>query len=110
LDWRKKEKSAVNLTNLVTGGINSGEKAKVRKLRKGGRTPVDKEPATAVHEREPLVENSSMFATLSALDNIEKEINFEIIYLFQTKAKSCYDCGTKFIRNEEQHNLIVRKY
>ena len=34
LDWRKKEKSAVNLTDLVTGGINSGEKAKVRKPRK----------------------------------------------------------------------------
>ena len=35
LDWRKKEKSAVNLTDLVTGSIKSGEKAKVRKPRKG---------------------------------------------------------------------------
>lgn len=41
---------------------------------------------------------------------MEKESNFEIIYLFQTKAQSCYGCGTKFIRNEEQHNLIARKY
>jgi hypothetical protein len=109
LDWRKK-KSAVNLTDLVTGGIKSGDKAKVRKPRKWGRTPVDKEPATAVHEREPLVEDSSMFATVSASDNMEKESNFELIYLFQTEAQSCYGCGTKFIRNEEQHNLIVRKY
>ena len=109
LDWRKK-KSAVNLTDLVTGGIKSGDKAKVRKPRKGGRTPVDKEPATAVHEREPLVEDSSIFATVSASDNMEKESNFELIYLFQTETQSCYGCGTKFIRNEEQHNLIVRKY
>jgi hypothetical protein len=41
---------------------------------------------------------------------MEKESNFELIYLFQTEAQSCYGCGTKFIRNEEQHNLIVRKY
>lgn len=54
----------MNLTNLVTGGINSREKAKVLKPRKGGRTPVDKEPATAVHEREPLVEDSSLHCQL----------------------------------------------
>jgi hypothetical protein len=61
--------SAVNLTDLVTGGIKSGDKAKVRKPRKGGRTPVDKEPATAVHEREPLVEDSSFY------NNMPKNVN-----------------------------------
>jgi hypothetical protein len=41
-------------------------------------------------DREPLVEDISIFATVSASDNMEKESNFELIYLFQTEAQSCY--------------------
>lgn len=113
LEWRKKEKSTINLTDLVTTGIKSGNKPKVSKPRKGGRKPLDKKSSTVQQDREPLVRDYSTDKTLQALDNIEKEkdVNdFELIYLFQTKAQSCYGCGKKFNRDIEQNNLVVKKY
>lgn len=40
IDWRK-DKAPANLTNLVMGGVKSGQKWKVNKPRKGGRTPLE---------------------------------------------------------------------
>jgi hypothetical protein len=41
---------------------------------------------------------------------MEQEQPFEIIYLFQTKAVSCYGCGLKYKRDEENNTLVVRKF
>lgn len=62
---KKKEKTTVNLSVLVSAGIKSGEKPKVRKRRKGGRTPLEKETAST-HEREPLVADQPTAETLTA--------------------------------------------
>lgn len=42
----------------------------MRKPRKGGRTPLEKELAST-HEREPLVADQSTAETLAALENME---------------------------------------
>lgn len=109
LEWRKRDKTTVNLSGLVSAGIKSGEKPKVRKPRKGGRTPLEKETAST-HEREPLIADQSTAETLAALENMESVHDFELVYLFQTKAQMCYGCGIKFSKANENNNLIVRKY
>lgn len=53
----------------------------MRKPRKGGKTPLKKEPAST-HEQEPLVAKA-----LAALENMESVHDFELVYLFQTKAQ-----------------------
>ncbi|CAC5364286.1 unnamed protein product [Mytilus coruscus] len=50
IEWRKKEKHDVDTTNLLIGGIRSGMKGKVKKPRRGGRTPLDKSKPTLVEE------------------------------------------------------------
>lgn len=70
MELRKRDKTTFNLSGLVSAGIRSGEKPKVRKPRKGGRTPIEKEPAST-HEREPLVADQSTAETLAALENME---------------------------------------
>lgn len=109
LEWRKKDKATVNLSGLVSAGIKSGEKPKVRKPRKGGQTPLKKEPAST-HERKPLVADQTTAEALAALENMESVHDFELVYLFQKKAQMCYGCGIKFSKANEQNNLIVRKY
>lgn len=76
----------------------------MRKPRKGGKTPLKKEPAST-HEQEPLVAKA-----LAALENMESVHDFELVYLFQTKAQMCYGCGIKISKANEQNNLIVQKY
>ena len=111
IDWRKKDKAPANLTNLVMGGVKSGQKGKVNKPRKGGRTPLDKQPATTSCEREPLIEGIETESTLNALDEMDQESPFELlIYMFQTKAQSCYGCSVKFNREKDGYSLIVRKH
>ncbi|KAK3087821.1 hypothetical protein FSP39_011070 [Pinctada imbricata] len=110
VEWRKKEKVSTCLTDLVMSDITSGRKGKVLKPRRGGRTPLNKETAIVHREREPLMEDKSIDETLSALDEIEKDSPFELIYLFQTKAKLCYGCGEKYDRSKEANSLIVRKH
>jgi hypothetical protein len=44
------------------------------------------------------------------LDHIDENNPFELIYLFQTKASLCYGCRTKFSRETEQNDLIIRHY
>lgn len=90
-------------------GIHSGHKAKVSKPRKGGRTPLEKD-TTDQTERQPLLETSSVQGALDLLDHIDENNPFELIYLFQTKASLCYGCRTKFSRETEQNDLIIRHY
>lgn len=54
--------------------------------------------------------DQSTAETLAALENIESVFDFELVYLFQTKAHMCYGCGIKNLKDNEQNNLIVRKY
>lgn len=72
------------------GGVKCGQKAKINKLRKGGRTPLDKQPATTPYEREPLIEGIETESTLNALDEMDQESPFEIIYMFQTSAEALW--------------------
>lgn len=95
LEWRKRDKTTVNLSGLVSAGIKSGEKPKVRKPRTGGRTPLEKETATT-HKRKPLIADQSTAETLAALENMESVHDFELVYLFQTKAQMCYGCRITF--------------
>jgi hypothetical protein len=95
---KKKKKTPQSLTDLVMSEITPGRKGKVMKSRKGGRTPLDQESSTLQKEREPLLEDKFMEETLSALDDIEKDYPFVLIYLFQTKPQSCYGCGGKYMK------------
>ena len=110
LQWRKKQSVSTGMTDLVMTGIASGRKGKVLKPRKGGRTPLDKETPAVQQEREPLIESTATDETLSALEDAEKDTPFELIYLFQTKAQSCYGCSVKFNRPKETNSLIIRKH
>lgn len=109
IDWRK-DKAPANLTNLVMGGVKSGQKGKVNKRRKGGRTPLEKQPATTSCERESLIEGIETESTLNALDEMDQESPFELIYMFQTKAQLCYGCSVKINREKDENSLIVRKH
>ncbi|CAC5423833.1 unnamed protein product [Mytilus coruscus] len=110
IEWRKKEKHDVDTTNLLIGGIRSGMKGKVKKPRRGGRTPLDKSKPTLVEERRPMVQGSIQ-TTLDAIDHLDKaEEPFDIIYLFQTRAILCFGCGVKFNREKEQNELVVRHF
>lgn len=110
LDWRKRDNTTVNITNLVMSGISSGRKPPVSKPRKGGRTPLGKEKPLLEVTRDPIAEDTSTIETLEALGDMEKDDRLEVIYFHQTKAIKCYGCGNKFIREKEQNNLSVRKY
>lgn len=66
----------------------------------GGRTLLEKEPAST-HEREPLVADESTAETLAALENMESVHDFELVYLFLTKAQICYGCGMKYLKDNE---------
>lgn len=54
--------------------------------------------------------DQSTAETLAAFENMELVFDFELVYLFQTKAQMCYGCGIKNLRDNEQNNLIMRKY
>jgi hypothetical protein len=54
--------------------------------------------------------NCSIFPLYCANDTACSHILDEIIYLFQTKAVSCYGCGLKYKRDEENNTLVVRKF
>ena len=110
LQKRKKNKSQTNITTMVMSGIKSGAKPKVAKPRKGGRTPLDKPKPTSSVSRMPVVEDASTLDAINALDEMDTEQPFEIIYLFQTKASACYGCGTKYIKENENNTLIIRKF
>lgn len=92
------------------GGVKSGQKGKVNKHRKDGRTPLEKQPATTSCEKEPLIEGIETESTLNALDEMDQESPFELIYMFQTKAQSCYGCSVKFNHEKDGNSLIVRKH
>lgn len=84
LDWKKKDKTTVNITNLVMSDISSGKKPPVSKPRKGGRTPLGKEKPLLEVTRNPIAEDTSTMETLEALGDMEKDDPFEVIYLHQT--------------------------
>ena len=94
---------------MVMSDIKSGRKGKVLKPRRGGCTPLDKETAIVHHKNESLMKEKAVDETVSALDEIRKDSPFELIYLFQTKAKLCYGCSEKYDRSKEANSLIVRK-
>ena len=66
LSWREKEKSSINLSDLIMGNVRSCTKPKVAKPRKGGRTPLVKDPPTTIENREPVLE-ADISETLRAL-------------------------------------------
>ena len=111
LDWRQKSKQQVNITSLVMGEIESGHKSKkVAKPRKGGRTPFEKEIPELEIQRESIVADPSVKATLESHENIDENHPFELIYLYQIRASLCYGCGIKFVREAEQNTLIIRHF
>ena len=63
-------------------------------------------------ERVPLVEDNAVAAIIGDLESFDKpeDSNFELVYLFQTKATVCYGCSKKFERDDDQNKMVIRKY
>jgi hypothetical protein len=48
-------------------------------------------------QRQSIVADPSVKATLESLENIDENHPFELIYLYQTRASLCYGCGIKSV-------------
>jgi hypothetical protein len=60
---RSRDKTTVNIPNLVMRGISSGKKLPVSKPRKGGRNPLGKEKSLLGVTRDLIAEDTSTMET-----------------------------------------------